>query len=45
MESDIEDGDIKLCDELYRFNKYTKLFSLSHYSMVEENTYLNDFSL
>lgn len=46
MEYDIETmSDVKLGGESCRFNRGTKLFSLSHYSMVEENTYLTDVSL
>lgn len=37
--------DIELCGEVCNFNGTTKLFSLSHYSMVEEDTYLTDVIL
>ncbi|KAI4462477.1 kelch protein [Holotrichia oblita] len=45
VESDTEEADIKLCGEVYSFNKHTKLFTLSHFTMVEESIYLTDFSL
>ncbi|KAK9686410.1 BTB And C-terminal Kelch [Popillia japonica] len=45
IESDFEESGIKLCDKIYTFNENTKLFNLSHYTMVDKNLYINDFSL
>ncbi|GJQ69382.1 hypothetical protein Trydic_g6503 [Trypoxylus dichotomus] len=36
---------VKLCGQSYAFNRDTKLFNLSHYSIVEKDIYLTDFVL